>query len=135
MTSIYVDTLKEAAAKLREVASVVPSDRWGDLPWQTEECADESMANCKCIVSQGVNAEWDQVQNPPMQYVADAETPKHAAFIATMHPGVAGALATWLETEAKNNAGDEDHTPCTPDQCPFVAALATARQILGQEAL
>jgi hypothetical protein len=43
------------------------------------------------------------------------------------------AIAEWLETEAASNAGDEDHTGCTPDTCATVAALALARQLLGGE--
>ncbi|WP_170313992.1 hypothetical protein [Streptomyces filamentosus] len=36
-------------------------------------------------------------QDPPVQYVADAETPEHAAYIALMHPGVSHALADLLK--------------------------------------
>lgn len=41
------------------------------------------------------------------------------------------AVATWLETEARSWAGDEDHTDCTIDRCTFLAAYITARHYLS----
>lgn len=45
--------------------------------WRAEECSDEYMENCACIVVAG---EGDHVQ-----YIADAETPELAALIVADH--------------------------------------------------
>ncbi|MFC5802748.1 hypothetical protein [Streptomyces formicae] len=46
-------------------------------PWRAEECSDEYMENCPCIV---VASEGDRVK-----YIADAETPELAARIVADH--------------------------------------------------
>ncbi|MET9053263.1 hypothetical protein ABZW50_19175, partial [Streptomyces bacillaris] len=96
------DQLRAAAEKLRAAAAAVPSDDWGTRAWHVEECSDtDTMESCPCIVTQGEYKEFDQPQVPLIQYVADAETTEHAAWIALMHPGVGLALAAWLEWQAR----------------------------------
>lgn len=119
------ETLQAAAAqKLRALATAVESEDHPGLPWHTEGCADEERGNCPCIVGRGWRSYHDE---PPtaMFYVADAETPELAAYIAAMHPGVGLALADWLEWQA---AALVEGRIAIPD-----AALAVARQLLGTE--
>ncbi|MEU8469549.1 hypothetical protein AB0F30_16775 [Streptomyces sp. NPDC029006] len=124
------DEMREAAQTIRKLITALPAEHWGNRPWQAEECSDtDDMTPCPCIVSQGEYREFDQPQIPPIQYVADAETPEFATYIAAMHPGVGTALADWLDAEAATWAGDEDHNRCTPQTCTSEAALAVARAI------
>ncbi|MEV5854695.1 hypothetical protein [Streptomyces anulatus] len=126
------DQLRAAAEKLRAASAAVPSDDWGNRPWHVEECSDtDTMESCPCIVAQGEHREFDQPQVPLIQYVADAETTEHAAWIALMHPGVGLAMAAWLDAEAATWAGDEVHNSCSTQSCTLDAALAVARQLLG----
>ncbi|MFF8297708.1 hypothetical protein ACF07M_20240 [Streptomyces globisporus] len=123
------DLLRAAAEKLRAAAAAVPSDDWGTRPWHVEECSDtDTMESCPCIVAQGEHKEFDQPQVPLIQYVADAETPEHAAYIVLMHPGVGLALAVLLDAEALRydraaSVGEFDASHERP--------LAVARQLLG----
>jgi hypothetical protein len=90
--------LRTAAEKLKALTSAVPSDHWPSRPWHVEACSEQAMDECPCIVAQGEAKPFDEAQDPPIQYVADAETPEHAAYIAAMHPGVGEALAAWLDS-------------------------------------
>ncbi|CAL9664316.1 hypothetical protein SUDANB1_07132 [Streptomyces sp. enrichment culture] len=95
------DEITAAADKLRKLIADLPVTGWGARPWHVEECSDTddmSPSPCPCIVAQGEYHEFDQPQDPLIQYVADAETVEHCAYIATMHPGVGAALASWLES-------------------------------------
>ncbi|MFI8351255.1 hypothetical protein [Streptomyces sp. NPDC085596] len=95
------EELRAAADRLRGLATAVPTEHWGSRPWHVEECSDtDTMESCLCIVAQGEYREFDQPQIPPVQYIADAETREHAAYIAAMHPGVGTLLAQLLEIEA-----------------------------------
>jgi hypothetical protein len=88
-----------------------------------------------------IRADWTQQPFPAQQGVITVpgeDTPVLAAFwggvteyLVAMQPTVGEALATWLETEAASNAGDEDHAGCTAQTCTLTAALATARAILA----
>ena len=119
------DQLRAAAAALRTASDALPTEHWGNRPWHAEECNDtDDMASCPCIVAQGKYRDFDQVQDPPIQYVADAETPEHAAYIALMHPGVGHALAQWLNAEA-GHLDHDDYPAAHPH------ALAVARAITG----
>lgn len=123
------DEMRAAADKLRKLIAAVPSERWGDRPWHAEECTDtDTMEGCPCIVAQGEDRDFDQPQDPPIQYVADAETAEFAAYIAAMHPGVGTALAEWLDATAESL----DKTT-HPEWQEMVAPhpLATARALLG----
>ncbi|MEH0542965.1 hypothetical protein QA802_07750 [Streptomyces sp. B21-105] len=118
------DQLRAAAERLRDLREALPTEHWGDRPWQAEECSrtdDAPPSPCPCIVSQGEYRDFDQPQDPPIQYIADAETPEFAAYIATMHPGVGKALAAWLESAARDarEIGPDPH------------ALTIARAVLG----
>ncbi|MEU9218831.1 hypothetical protein AB0D47_20045 [Streptomyces sp. NPDC048376] len=131
------DELRTAAAKLRKLVADLPATGWGDRPWHVEECSDtDDMSPCPCIVAQGEYRDFDQPQEPLIQYVADAETVEHGAYIAAMHPGVASAFANLLESvsyspddEALNDPGSDRHDACDRAVCIPAAALAVARQI------
>jgi hypothetical protein len=47
------------------------------VEWRAEECSDEYLENCRCIVVAG---DGDRIQ-----YIADAETPELAAQIVADH--------------------------------------------------
>jgi len=118
------DELRTAAQRLRKLTGALPANDWGNRPWHAEECSDtDDMSSCPCIVAQGEYREFDQPQIPLIQYVADAETPEFAAYIAAMHPGVGLLLAEWLDSAA------EDAEQIGPDP----HAVATARAINGGE--
>src|SRR5690606_6848263 len=124
--------------------AALPVDQWNGRPWHAEECSDtDDMTPCPCIVAQGEYRDFDQPQDPPIQYVADAENPEIAAFIAAMHPGVGAALAAWLDQAARyyeagvqaaadvfrdDPAGREAFLTTGPG-APSEHALAVARQI------
>lgn len=114
---IPAQEIAEAVTRLRGCAQPLTTGVWGSRPWHTEECASAAAGNCACIVAQGARKPWDEPQIPPIQYVCDAETPGHAAYIRFMHPQVALAFADLLE-----------NSPVTP------AALAAARACLGKPA-
>lgn len=84
------EELRTAAAKLTALLDAL-DDRG---PWHTEPCA--STERAPCIVAYGRTSD----QGPPtaLHYVADAETPEHAAYLAALHPGTGRALAKWLES-------------------------------------
>lgn len=128
--------LRAAADKLRSLVNALPVNKWGNRPWHAEECSDtDGFDSCLCIVAQGEYRKWDKPQDPPVQYVADAETVEHAAYIAAMHPGVGAAVATWLDRKAHIAAeveqflGDEFQDGALDHDVHD--ALAVARQILG----
>ncbi|KAA6216435.1 hypothetical protein [Streptomyces filamentosus] len=135
------DELRTAATALRTAADALPTEYWGNRPWHAEECNDtDDMASCPCIVAQGEYRDYDQRQDPPVQYVADAETPEHAAYIALMHPGVGHALADLLEAvgddpddETLQDPGSDRHDHCDRTMCAPAAALAVARALIGSQ--
>ena len=125
------EEITAAAKKLRALIDTLPANDWGDRPWQAEECSDtDDMSPCPCIVSQGEYRDFDQPQIPLIQYVADAENPEFAAYIAAMGPGVGKALTDWLEHEASllrvSGAAGEARGRTGH-------ALAVARAILGDQ--
>lgn len=123
------DELRTAADKIRKLAADLPSTGWGNRPWHVEECSGtDDMSPCPCIVAQGEYRDFDQPQEPPMQYVADAETVEHGAYIAAMHPGVGTALADWLDATA---AALDKHAPVGWQARLEPHALAVARAING----
>ncbi|PSK57038.1 hypothetical protein B0E38_02569 [Streptomyces sp. 111WW2] len=124
-----IEELRTAAGSLRKLVADLPTTGWGDRPWHVEECSDtDGMSPCPCIVAQGEYREFDQPQEPLIQYVADAETVQHGAYIAVMHPGVGTALADWLDATA---AALEKHAPAQWHARLEPQALAVARQING----
>ena len=128
------DELRTAAEKLRKLITAVPHEHWGDRPWHAEECSDSNMKCCPCIVAQGEYRDFDQPQIPPIQYIADAEGPELAAYIAAMHPGVGALLAKWLEETADEVEHAESSESILWDWCDtgsWHAARAMARAING----
>jgi hypothetical protein len=112
------DELRTAAQTLRSLTAAVHAPDLPDQSWHTEPCASEERGDCPCIVAQGTcNTEGSFVQ--PLFYVADAETPELAAYIAAMGPNVGTVLADWL------NSAAEDAEQIGPDP----HALAVARAI------
>lgn len=142
--------LRRAAEGIRASVAAVPQDAWEGRPWAVEDCSEH---RCPCIVYQGEYKPFGQPQVPPIQYVCDAETPEHAAYIASWHPLVAVAVAGWLDDDAERarlsmslfdgnccdgqacvhrhepgwwHEGGEDGCTC------FAGAVATARAWLGE---
>jgi hypothetical protein len=119
------DELRTAAQKIRDLGSSVEVNDQPDLPWHVEECADDERGNCPCIVAQGRYSYHDEPSRP-MFYVADAETPECAAYIAAMHPGVGALLAELL-----NTAAEYANTEAVAHPTHLTRALAVARAING----
>ena len=89
------EELRAAAKLMRECAEAADAADWPGGPWAVDKCSENG---CPCIVYQGERNPYTEPQVPRIQYVADTETPEHAAYIASMHPGVALAVADWLGT-------------------------------------
>lgn len=115
------EQLRAAAAKLRDLAKVINAPDLPDQTWHTEECADDERSNCPCIVAQGQYAAEPHGTHQPIYFVADAETPECAAYIAAMGPNVGTALADLLDDQADGD-GEGVINPW---------ALAAARAVLG----
>jgi hypothetical protein len=138
------DELRAAAQKIRDLAAAVKVNNHSDLPWHVEECASEERGDCPCIVAQGRSSYHHDEPPTPLFYVADAETPELAAYIAALHPAVGTALADWLDQAAHHYecgiraADDVFHDDPTGREAflttgpgaPSPQALAVARQIL-----
>lgn len=123
MTDQPADLLRAAAEKIRTLAKAIEAPDLPDQTWHTEECANEERGDCPCIVAQGRYPAEPSGAMQPVYYVADAETPEVASYLAAMHPGVGAALADWLDSAA------EDAEQIGPDY----RALAVARHILGSQ--
>ncbi|MCK2144864.1 hypothetical protein MWG58_28905 [Streptomyces sp. WAC00276] len=116
------DTLRAAAEKLRALADAAHGSPWAaveiprpgyDLPaWWVESDHQDPDGSTSATVA---DCPWGE---------ADAH------YIAAMHPGVATALAKWLEAEAAQPLTAQHSPRCTAD-CTTTAALTVARQILG----
>jgi hypothetical protein len=130
--SSAADTLRRAADKIRTLATVLDSPEFPGLPWQAVACSDPDRDECPCVVVQA--RPGHDGLGAPMFYVADAETPECAAFIATMGPGVGTALADWLEsTAATVDAVTRKHADAALAEAHWLApALAVARAVLGE---
>jgi hypothetical protein len=79
----------EAVGWLRQViegdlaeARGLLSEAWGDRAWGVEDCGDTAAGYCPCIVYQGEYKPFDEPQVPFIRYIADAESPELAAWIA-----------------------------------------------------
>ena len=124
------DELRTAAQKIRTLTKAIHAPDLPNQSWHTEECADDEQGNCPCIVAQGTcNTDDGFVQ--PLYYVADAETPECAAYIAALHPGVGTALANWLDLFAATEFDPEASVQETDRS--HECALAVARAINGGE--
>ena len=114
------EELRAAAKLMRECAEAADAADWPGGPWAVDKCSENG---CPCIVYQGERNPYTEPQVPRIQYVADTETPEHAAYIASMHPGVALAVADWLARFA-------DPVYCY-GPAEYDAALNIARAYLG----
>lgn len=92
--------LRAAATRIRDLAAAIDAPSLPDQSWHTEACASEERGDCPCIVAQGRYPAEPSGALQPVFYVADAETPELAAYIAAMGPTVGLALADWLDAEA-----------------------------------
>lgn len=120
-------TITRAAERLRELADAIEPEviSLRGVPWHTEVDFETGRAT---TVLQGGSEPADYAQ--PVWRVAQAETPEVAQFIAAMHPGVARALAAWLDAEAAHL--NTVMYPWRLVYSPALPALAVARQILGE---
>jgi hypothetical protein len=116
------EELRAAAEKLRTLTKTVDAPDLPDQSWHVEACSNEETGDCPCIVAQG-RVSFGDGDSTAMFYVADAETPECAAYIAAMGPPVALALADWLDSAAI------DAGQIGPDH----RALAVARALLSGE--
>lgn len=132
--------LTAAATTLLAAIDAIPLNDWHDRPWHVEECGD--FDQCPCVVAQGERAPFDQAQNPLMQYIADAETPEYARYIALTHPGMGRALAELFTQAAADfkmcerfNSRDPDNDGKTRIMPHTIAgaALAVAKKITSQD--
>ena len=98
MTTIKAgDELRAAAKLMRERASLVPPPPW-------------HLHRTQITTDDGANV------------IADSGLPERSRYVASWHPGVALAVAEWLEAEA----ADAEVFPLR-----FPQALAVARAYLG----
>jgi hypothetical protein len=139
--------LFDAAAKLLcdRAEAVAARDPSEDGSWHVVECADETAGDCPCIVAQGRQSYGDDMETPKW-YVADAETPEIAQWVAMMDPGVGLGIAEWLRAMAHRERANEQAAtqiwgarPDHPDRLAWLAsmaygpALAVARKVLGMD--
>ncbi|MFH8744920.1 hypothetical protein ACH4GG_27385 [Streptomyces albidoflavus] len=110
------DTLRAAVDRLRELADAAPEPPW------TEDGVGDIGFGVAMGGGRGVDTGDD---GPDGRAVAQ--------YIAAMHPGVATALAKWLEVEAAQPLTAQHGPRCTAD-CTTTAALTVARRILGSTA-
>lgn len=138
-----------AAARLDQLIDALPKNEWGDTPWHAEECAedeDDGAPGHTCIVAQGEYKPFDEPQVPLIQYIADCETPAHAAYIATMGAPLGEALAASLRNAVDLHEPKRcrKHEGCAPMGCDWCGdedfpcadlrhALTLAEHILGRK--
>ena len=93
--------LREAAKLMRERASLVPPPPWHQV---------------------GCQVNTDDSGN----VIAQSGLPERAQYVASMHPGVALAVADWLDNEATATEGMADEAPVLglPDRCAIAVARA-----------
>lgn len=140
------DLLRRAASHLREAACAADMSAhtfWPD-PWKVEASISVSgRGDLLDIVSQG------DVERGAVQYIADAETPQYATWIAMMSTQLAEPLALILEEAASRMDTFEEvllkvwGTSPTQQEKDQMAeflneskpshAIAIARVILGEE--
>jgi hypothetical protein len=116
-------TLRAAAGRLRESAGKATSDAGRLVPWHVEKCAEYE---CPCIVAEGATSHHNE-PSVPERYIADAETPELAEWIALAHPGVGVALAVVFEEWA--DAAEVD--PDLINRAGGLETVAVARAVLA----
>ncbi len=129
MVPVTADTLRRAAALLRERAGAVGPGL--TTPWHAVSHPDGSSF---------VEYATDHPQAGHIAALADYCYPETADWIATMHPGIGALLADWLDTAG---ADLRAHGLCCADGCDYCdddpsqphirRALALARALLGEE--
>jgi len=84
----FVQARLDEDEALAKAALEAGHSEWGDRPWAVTECSgpEPDHEGCPCIVYQGEYKPFEEPQVPPIQYVADAEEPEHAAHIARHDP-------------------------------------------------
>lgn len=137
------EELRAAAEKIRALVAAIDAPDLPDQSWHTEACADEERGDCPCIVAQGSYEAEPSGMRQPLYYVADAETPECATYIAAMGPPVALAIAKSLDdTRELHEPKLRGHAGAIPPGCQWCAdedfpcldmrnALAIARAING----
>jgi hypothetical protein len=122
--------LRAAADKIRTLATATYiGGQEATAPWHVEECDSSEAGDCACIVAQGYHS-YPGAPQTGVSYVADAETPEYAAFIAAMGPGVGVALAEVFEAWARMGRLDPDLL----NRVGGAETIAAARAVLGEGA-
>ena|ERR1035438_1386471 len=124
MSKTPSETLRSAAKLMRERASAATPGPWEyvndfDIT-HGYEINEHGRAQANWIAT--VDAGDDELDEAGM-------LPLNAAYIASMHPAVALAVADWLDNEARATEGMADEAPVLG--LPDSHALATARAFLG----
>lgn len=140
------ELLRRAASRIKEAAQAADLSAhtfWPD-PWKVEASVARDGSEPLDIVSQGDT--W----RGAVQYIADAETPAYAAWIAMMSTHLADPLAKMLEAEAdgldsihqaadhvwkeSTPQNDRDRAKFLDEAMPkFTHSIALARVILAEE--
>ena len=122
--------LRKAAARVRETGAACESSviSLRGVPWHTEKYAVDLSPRA---VAQSAPSSDERARVG--RYIAEAESPKLAAWIALMHPGLAEPLAAWLSDSAEFLDGvTEAHGTVTELALHNTRhQLAIARIILG----
>lgn len=108
------ERLRAAATRLREVAEAATPG-----PWFLDKGGDTGVYTAPR-------------PTPASEDIAWSHSPDVEAYIATMHPGVALALAGWLDGEAGFMDRLGEHTS-DPSVLTPTASLAVADAVLGGE--
>lgn len=111
--------LRTAARVLRHHANAATPGPWGVGNDTTVAQNMEQVAPGRCRYTQKVAAPnpWDYEDAPDDEH-AEERARFDADYIATMHPGVALALADWLDAAAR----DEEAGPMRGDRYPLAVA-------------
>lgn len=123
MTETSVSLLTAAAQKLREIlggTTEAPWTRWHD---QERSPGWDGM----CVI--GDDSPLDSEELNP---VARVYVEEDAAWILLMHPGVGLALAYWLDPTAVEMTAVDGTEYAYEEFASWMAALAVARQLLGE---
>ena len=133
--------LRQAAARVRETGTACEPSviSLRGVPWHTEVYAVDLSARA---VAQSAPSMDERARFG--RYIAEAESPELAAWIALMHTGLAEPLAAWLEETADLHEQNTlpGHANIIPPGCQWCAdedwpcadtrrALAVAHIILG----
>lgn len=102
------EELTTAAEKLRTLVKAIEAPDLSDQSWHVEQCVNEERGDCPCIVAQGRYPAEPSGAMQLLFYVADAETPECAAYIAAMGPPAALAMATVFDAWAHMIRYDAD---------------------------